>query len=117
MSASTSTGRRKAPAARGRYRTMRLRVLALALLAALVVAAPASAAGPRATGSTDLALRIERILEPGRHLAISPLSVEVACDGYDAGARGRTRAQISAALQLKPDGTPLLRAMAVVAAA
>jgi serpin B len=94
------------------------RAVALAVLA-LLVAAPAAAAQSdssvrRGSHTLRLALALERILERGDNLAVSPLSMQQAFAMADAGARGRTRRQLEAALRLRPGGSALHSGMAAL---
>jgi serpin B len=100
------------------------RAAVLALLAGFAVMparayAPAGQSGARdavrrGSASLHLAFALQRVLEPGRNLVVSPLSIQQAFAMADAGTRGPTRRELEAALRLRPGGRALHAGMAAL---
>src|SRR3954449_8101553 len=77
-----------------------LRSVVLSILASVSVA-------PGHSASMDLTAALQPRLDPGRNLVFSPLSLQQSVAMAGAGARGRTRRELDAALRLRSGADPL----------
>src|SRR3954462_3004449 len=76
-----------------------LRSVVLSILASVSVA-------PGHSASMDLTAALQPRLDPGRNLVFSPLSLQQSVAMAAAGARGRTRRELEAALRLRGGAVP-----------